>query len=219
MRHDTKTMTININEKLVGIVAGVVLAGGGLLYAGVKIGKSSGATNVNPEPTKVEAKRDVGEPDVPARAGTGGAAQPAAKAPNPTKTGGAGAGSTGSTGGSAGGSGVDAQLRQLLTSSAWCSFSYSQYSGSTSTTRFVFGSDGSFSMGGQNESYNSGDYGSVAGQSNSSGGGQWKIQNTRLYISSADTGYQFVDVNADLSYNSSGYPIIKANGTEFSQCN
>jgi len=201
-------MTITINSKMLVMIAGVLVLGGGLLYTGVKIGSR-------------QSTKAVSSPSVEAKAGaqaeptTEAAQKPTSKtATKPTAT----TAPKATTAPAAGATGVDAQLSALLSSSAWCSFSYNQYTGSSSTSRYTFSSNGTFSTGGRNETYNSGDAGTVAGQYDSSGGGQWKIQNSRLYISSADTGYQFVDVNASLTQNSNGYPIITVGGTEFSQC-
>ena len=72
------------------------------------------------------------------------------------------------------------QLSQLLTSSAWCSFSYNKISGASSQTRVQYFANGTWAVGGQSETYNSGANGTVAGQYNSNNGGLWEVRNGQL---------------------------------------
>jgi hypothetical protein len=111
-------------------------------------------------------------------------------------------------------------LSQLLLSSAWCSFSYNKVSGATSQSRVRFLPDGSWSSGRQAETYNSGAYGSVAGQYNSGSGGQWAVKNGRLFMSNPPEEPSLQPVEPfEVTRNSNGSPIIKAQGTEYSSCN
>ena len=103
----------------------------------------------------------------------------------------------------------------LLLSSAWCSFSYSKTSGSSSTKRVAFSPNGTYSVGSRSEGYSSGRAGSMASQSNSSAGGQWRVQNGELFMSE---GGQLEHVQTVLKRNSNGHPIIVADGVEFAQC-
>lgn len=105
---------------------------------------------------------------------------------------------------------------KLLLSSDWCSFHYNQYSGSSSQSRVHFLANGSWQKRGQSESYSSGAAGSYAGQRNSGGGGRWKMQSGQLLMSEADQPLEAVQ--AWVKYNSNGYPIIVADGVEYSQC-
>lgn len=124
------------------------------------------------------------------------------------------------SGGGAGGSAQDRQLAQLLQRSAWCSFSYTSGGGSSgrsSTERIVFRPDGSGARSTGGASYYSGSAGSVAGQS---GGGEpfrWRTQNGTLVVT-GQNGEQS-QIQLQVTQNSNGYPIITANGTEYSMCN
>ncbi len=111
-------------------------------------------------------------------------------------------------------------LSQLLTSSAWCSFSFSKVSGTTKTSRVRFSPDGSWSSGSQAETYHSGASGSVAGQYNNGTGGEWAVKNGRLYMSNPPNvpTLQLVEPFS-VTRNSNGHPIINSLGTEYSSCN
>ena len=110
------------------------------------------------------------------------------------------------------------QLSMLLTSSAWCSFAYNKTSGTTSTSRVVYRRDGTWSMGGQSESYNSGANGSVFGSSGSANGGLWEVRNNQLYGSYGNAPVELVQPFS-VTLNSNGSPIINALGKEYSRCN
>lgn len=105
---------------------------------------------------------------------------------------------------------------KLLLSSAWCSFSYNQISGTTKTTRAQFSRNGTYRFGNQRESVSSGAYGSVYGQDSGGGGGRWSVQGGELYMS--EGGGSLEHVATVLKRNSNGYPIIVADGVEYSQC-
>lgn len=109
------------------------------------------------------------------------------------------------------------QLSQLLVSSAWCSFTYNKISGASSSTRVQYFQNGTWSMGGQSETYNSGANGSVAGQYNSNNGGQWEVRNGQLWGSLGNGPLQLVQPFS-VTRNSSGYPIINSMGKEYSSC-
>ena len=120
------------------------------------------------------------------------------------------------------GSAQDQQLRDLLLSSAWCSFSYSQTSGSTNTSRNVFLADGRLLVntnheGGTVNQYGGGatPNGSVYSQSQGGGSYRWQVQGGQLYL---DGGEGFQAVPLSIARNSNGYPIITADGKEYSQC-
>jgi hypothetical protein len=57
----------------------------------------------------------------------------------------------------------------------------------------------------------------VASQGNRGDGGRWKVSGGMLYLSSGNEPMQ--PVNLSVTRNSNGYPIVKANGTEYMQCN
>ena len=104
----------------------------------------------------------------------------------------------------------------LLLSSAWCSFKYNQTTGYSSTTRVRFSKNGTYSTGGRAEGYSSGKGGTYASQNDSRGDGRWKTAKGELYMS-AGAG-ELGLVRTVVKRNSSGYPIILADGVEYSQC-
>jgi hypothetical protein len=124
-----------------------------------------------------------------------------------------------------GNGGQDAQLIQLLTSSAWCHFSYN--GATTKNERVVLSADGRLALAGNSETSRSGDlrnqYGEqtatygAGSQSNSGERGCWKVENSALYISL--DGATWANANASLSQNSNGSPIVTANGKEYGRCN
>nr|MBI3612443.1 hypothetical protein [Nitrospirota bacterium] len=111
-----------------------------------------------------------------------------------------------------------AQLSQLLLSSAWCSFSYNQVSGASHSTRVQFSANGNWSSGSRGETYSSGPNGSVAGQHDAGTGGQWAVQQGQLFMSNPPETPALSPVNLTIKRNSNGYPILTADGTEYSQC-
>lgn len=110
----------------------------------------------------------------------------------------------------------DAEARQVLTGSAWCSFTYSKVSGTSTTRRVVFRRDGIMTVNGGAETYSSGYGGTVAGQSSSSNALRWKLENLRLFL---DDGSGFQDIGLSATRNSNGYVILQAQGREYSMCN
>ncbi len=104
----------------------------------------------------------------------------------------------------------------LLLSSAWCTFKYNQVTGYSNTTRVRFNKNGTYGTGGRAEGSTSGKYGSYSSQHDSGSGGKWKVMKGELYLSE---GYGELGlVRTVVKRNSNGYPIIVANGVEYSQC-
>jgi hypothetical protein len=103
----------------------------------------------------------------------------------------------------------------LLLSSAWCTFKYNKITGYSNTTRVRFSGNGTYATGGRAEGGSSGRYGSVASQGDSRGGGRWAVQEGELFMSD---GGQLGHVQTLVKRNSSGYPVIVADGVEYSQC-
>jgi hypothetical protein len=104
----------------------------------------------------------------------------------------------------------------LLLSSPWCTFKYNQTTGYSNTTRVKFNKNGTYSTGGRAEGYSSGRGGTYASQGDSQSAGKWKVVKGELYISE---GYgQLNPVRTVVKKNSNGYPIILADGVEYSQC-
>ncbi len=112
----------------------------------------------------------------------------------------------------------DAQARQILTSSAWCSFTYNKVSGTSTTRKVVFRPDGVMTINGGAETYSAGYGGIYAGQSSNGATMLWKIENLRLLIDQRN-GAGFQDIGLSTSKNSNGYPILHADGREYSMCN
>ena len=111
------------------------------------------------------------------------------------------------------------RLSALLVSSPWCSFSYNKVSGSSSSKRVTFSPDGSWSQGAQSEGYSSGYGGTMASQHNSEGGGRWAVQGGQLLMSNPGEGaYELAPLDLAVKQNSNGYPILVADGVEYSQC-
>jgi hypothetical protein len=104
----------------------------------------------------------------------------------------------------------------LLLSSAWCSFKYNQTTGYSNTTRVRFNKNGTYSTGGRAEGYSSSKGGTYASQNDSRGNGRWKTAKGELYMS-AGVG-ELGLVQTIVKRNSNGYPIILADGVEYSQC-
>ncbi len=105
---------------------------------------------------------------------------------------------------------------KLLLSSAWCSFSYSQTMGYSNTTHVTFSKNGTYSLGSRGEGGQSSKHGSYYSQSDSGGGGRWKVEKGELYLSEGNGNLNHV--NTVLQHNSNGYPIIVADGVEYMQC-
>ncbi len=111
-----------------------------------------------------------------------------------------------------------AQLSQLLLSSAWCSFTYNQISGASHSSRVQFSANGNWSAGSRGETYSSGPSGSVAGQHDDGTGGRWAVQQGQLFMSNPPDTPALSPVNLTIKRNSNGYPILTADGKEYSQC-
>ncbi len=105
---------------------------------------------------------------------------------------------------------------RLLMSNAWCTFKYNKITGYSNTTRYVFNSNGTYSMGGRAEGYSSGSGGSMASQRNSRAAGRWRVVNGELYLGPGAA--QPSPVRTVVKRNNNGYPIIVADGVEYSAC-
>jgi hypothetical protein len=115
------------------------------------------------------------------------------------------------------GNAQDAQYRQILMSSAWCSFTYNKVSGTSTTRRVVLRPDGIMTINGGAETYSSGSGGTYAGQSSNSNAMRWKYEGLRLYLDDG-RGAGFQDVGLTASRNSSGSIILMAAGREYAMC-
>jgi hypothetical protein len=115
------------------------------------------------------------------------------------------------------GNAQDDQYRQILMSSAWCSFTYNKVSGTSSTRRVVLRPDGIMTINSGAESYSSGQGGSYAGQSSNSNSMRWKYESLRLYLDDG-SGAGFQDVGLTATRNSNGSIILMAAGREYAMC-
>lgn len=107
-------------------------------------------------------------------------------------------------------------LAQLLISSPWCSFSYAN--GTTRTSRVLFLPDGTWSAGSNRETQWSGPNGSLYGQNASGEAGRWTVKGGQLLMSAPPETPELTPVPVNVTKNSNGYPIVTADGKEYSQC-
>ncbi len=105
---------------------------------------------------------------------------------------------------------------ELLMSSAWCTFTYNKTTGYSHTKRVYFNANGTYGTGSRGEGYSSGSGGTLASQRNSAGSGLWRVERGELFMSEGRGGFE--PVGTLVKRNSSGYPIIVADGVEYSQC-
>ena len=105
---------------------------------------------------------------------------------------------------------------ELLVSSAWCTFTYNKTTGYSHTKRVYFNANGTYGTGSRGEGYSSGSGGSMASQRNAQGGGLWKVDRGELFMS--EGGGRLEAVRTVLKRNNNGYPIIVADGVEYSHC-
>src|SRR5688572_8951585 len=105
---------------------------------------------------------------------------------------------------------------ELLLSSAWCTFKYNKVSGYSSTNRVQFAPNGGWASGSRGEGGSSNKYGSVYSQKDGGAAGAWKVQKGELFMS--EGGAPLEHVQTVVKRNSNGYPIIVADGVEYSQC-
>lgn len=112
---------------------------------------------------------------------------------------------------------ADHEAKRVLTSTAWCSFTYNKTTGTSTTRKVLFRPDGTMTMNDGRETYSKGYAGTVAGQSNSATTMQWKLENLKLFVDQRNgAGYQDIGVTA--TRNSNGYVILHAEGREYSMC-
>lgn len=111
----------------------------------------------------------------------------------------------------------DAQSRQILMGSVWCSFTYNKVSGTSTTRKVVFRSDGVMTINGGAETYSSGYGGAYAGQSSNSNAMLWKLENQRLFVDDR-SGAGFQDVGLTATTNSNGSIILHSQGREYAMC-
>jgi hypothetical protein len=104
----------------------------------------------------------------------------------------------------------------LLTSSAWCTFTYNKTTGYSNTKRVYFNANGTYGKGSRGEGYSSGSGGSMASQRDAQGAGLWKVEGGELLMSEGRGKLEMV--RTVVKRNNNGYPVIVADGVEYSQC-
>lgn len=108
------------------------------------------------------------------------------------------------------------QLSRLLLSSNWCWLRYSN--GNSYTQKVHFNANGTWQDFSESDIY-SNNYGTVAqATGNRTNGGQWQVKNGQLWLSSPENP-QLQPIPLTVTRNSNGYPIINADGREYSMCN
>lgn len=112
---------------------------------------------------------------------------------------------------------ADREAKRVLTSTAWCSFTYNKTTGTSTTRKVVFRPDGTMTMNDGRETYSTGYAGTFAGQSNSADTLRWKLENLKLFVDQKN-GAGFQDIGLTATRNSNGYVILHAGGREYSMC-
>lgn len=117
----------------------------------------------------------------------------------------------------------DNQLRALLLSSGWCSFSLTDRSvhpervhGMKRLIQLRFHPDGTYWQKRHSGTYSSGYGGTVAGQYGSASSGHWRVQNGRLFVS--EGGGPLKPVQLDITFDPGGSPILYYFGSEYLRC-
>lgn len=105
---------------------------------------------------------------------------------------------------------------QLLTSSAWCTFTFNKTTGYSHSKRVHFNANGTYGTGSRSEGGSSGSGGSMASQRDAKGGGLWKVDGGELYMSEGRGRLE--PVRTVLKRNNNGSHVIVADGVEYSQC-
>lgn len=109
------------------------------------------------------------------------------------------------------------QLSRLLLSSSWCWIRYA--SGNSYTQKVRFSPNGSWQDFSESDISVNNQYAQVTAQAtgNRQGGGRWAVRGGQFFLSEGDGPLEPVPLS--VSYNSNGYPLITADGREYSQCN
>ena len=117
----------------------------------------------------------------------------------------------------------DQQLTRLFLSTAWCTFSYSgsrTYTGGvggrSTSGRVVFSADGIMQQSSSSERSNVDAQGNVWSANSGRETYRWRVQNGSLLLS--PNGVQWQTVRIEVTQNSNGSPIIKADGVEYYRC-
>lgn len=111
------------------------------------------------------------------------------------------------------------QLSKLLVSSNWCHLRYSN--GNSYQQKVHFGQDGRWQDFSEGSIHSNSQYtGTIASSvSNSQSGGQWTVKGGQLYMSFPPQTPDLRLVPLTVVRNSNGWPILTADGKEYSMCN
>ncbi|MBL9039780.1 MAG: cell envelope integrity protein TolA [Archangium sp.] len=115
-----------------------------------------------------------------------------------------------------GGAAGNDQLSQLLVSSNWCYLRYA--SGNTYTQKIHFSPDGTWNDFSESDIHVNNSIGIAQATGNRQNGGQWAVQGGQLMMSDPPETPQLAPVPLTITRNSNGYPILNADGREYSMC-
>jgi len=110
----------------------------------------------------------------------------------------------------------DSRLRQLLLSSAWCSFSHNETTGASRAERALFASNGTMTLFTGAQHNTSGPYGTSAGQREGSRVYSWKVEGGDLLLSEDRRHWNALDLA--VRRDSRGNFVIVADGKEYTSC-
>jgi hypothetical protein len=117
----------------------------------------------------------------------------------------------------------DQELTHLFLSTAWCTFSYAgarTYSGGvggrTTSARVAFSPDGLMQQTSNSERSNVDAQGNVWSTNSGRQTYRWRVQKGALMLS--PDGVQWETVRIEVTQNSNGSPIVKADGVEYYRC-
>ena len=106
-----------------------------------------------------------------------------------------------------------ASLWDLLTGSAWCSYTYDKIKATSATRKLVFMPDGVLKINEASETFGAARSG---GQSNTARAALWKMKRKRVY---ADHGAGYRDTGLSVSPKPGGSTVLRLEGREYSKCN
>jgi hypothetical protein len=111
------------------------------------------------------------------------------------------------------------QLSKLLVSSNWCHLRYSN--GNSYQQKVHFGQDGRWQDFSEGSIHSNSQYTNTIASSvsNSQTGGQWTVKGGQLYMSFPPQTPDLRAVPLTVVRNSNGWPILTADGKEYSMCN
>jgi len=116
----------------------------------------------------------------------------------------------------AAGGAEDQRARVLLTATPWCSSTNGQFTAGQNAQRLVFRSDGTVSAKG-GEDADATAWSGTPGKGNDEGLAHWKVETLHILIDRGD-GAGFKDVGTASGQDPSGFPMLHAQGHDYSMC-